>query len=194
MTDQVDAMLQFKTPEVGQQFKTVIHPDLRLLLVEFAHWSSTQGLRIPVVTCLRRSKTEQVALYVEHWLALQKKMAQMNALPQHSARWQDFFPNATEWRVAEHIQNHSEDHLRAQAQVKLTWHFYDCAADLRTVGDPKHPQYTPDQLKLVEAWFRKRCPLGAWEVKTETHGSGPHIHVARCDDSWKLKTQNLGNV
>lgn len=191
-------MLLFKTPTIELEFKSIIHPDLRLVLVEFAHWSSTQGLPGPVVTCLRRNKAEQVALYVEYWLALQKKMAQMNALPQHSARWQDFFSSATEWRVAEHIQNHSEDHLRAQAQVKLTWHFFDCAADLRTRHYATGPtQLKPDatnQLAMVEAWFRKRCPLGAWEVKTETHGTGPHAHIGRCDDAWKRKTQNMGNA
>jgi hypothetical protein len=186
-------MLGFKNSSIDHEFKTVIHPDLRLVLVEFAQWCSTQGMKAPFITCLRRNKTEQVALYMEHWRQLQFKIRQLHALPQHSARWQDFFANATEWRLAEHIKHHTEEHLRAQANLRLTWHFYDCAADLRTVGpDPRNPHYSPVQLKAVEAWFHKRCPHGQWELKTETHGSGPHVHVARKDEDWKRKTQNPG--
>lgn len=55
---------------------------------------------------------------------------------------------------------------------KFSWHFVDCAADVRN----RH--YSPAQLQAVEAWFREKCRSSEWELVMTVHGTGPHIHVA----------------
>lgn len=58
----------------------------------------------------------------------------------------------------------------------FSWHLVRCAIDLRT------HHYTDPQLKLVETWFQQKCrPTHDWEVITELHGTGPHIHIGYRD-------------
>jgi hypothetical protein len=184
-------MILFKTKTIETEFKTIIHPDVRLMLVEFAQWSADRKLPQPFLTCLKRSRDEQVALYVGYWLALQGKLVQYESQPEAAHKWQGLFASPVELRLAQHIKNRTAAEFRDMAMRRETWHWYSCAADLRTVGDIQKPYYSRDQLASVEAWFKKRCPTygdnAEWELKTETHGTGPHIHVARRALDWKAK-------
>lgn len=56
-----------------------------------------------------------------------------------------------------------------------SWHLLSCAADLRT------HHYSAPELAAVEAWVRARCFGSQWEVITQLHGTGPHIHLAYRD-------------
>ncbi len=52
-----------------------------------------------------------------------------------------------------------------------SFHLTARAIDFRT----RH--YSTWELELVEAWFRNRCKPPRFDVVTQPHGTGPHIHV-----------------
>lgn len=70
-----------------------------------------------------------------------------------------------------------------------SWHLFRCAVDLRL------SHYDAMAKEKVLAWWQeklvdrkdKKGPKAKWELYTETHGTGPHIHVGRRDYAWKEK-------
>jgi hypothetical protein len=61
-----------------------------------------------------------------------------------------------------------------------SWHLYDCAVDLR------NSHYSAEHLHRVCAWLKNRClPPERWELVFTLHGTGPHLHIAKKDWSWR---------
>lgn len=60
-----------------------------------------------------------------------------------------------------------------------SWHYCDAAADLRD----KH--YTTEQYAKVVFWLAANCPTGPWELITDLHGTGKHLHVGARDFRWR---------
>jgi hypothetical protein len=145
------------------------HPELSALLRDFETWSHKQGLPEPVVVELWRSAKEQGDLYVGIWRQ-QAKQALASKAP----------PRAAKLRALE-IHRMSDKELRGLAEQKFSWHVCRCAVDLRT----RH--YTREQMLEVVKWFQERCPKPMWELVTEKHGTGAHIHCGRRDFSWRKK-------
>ncbi len=86
----------------------------------------------------------------------------------------------------------SEGWARQRARHMESWHRYGLSVDIRT------RQYTKQQqanvvarLKIEMARISKRPDF--WEFIDKTHGTGPHVHLARCDILWKddYKNQKL---
>lgn len=90
-----------------------------------------------------------------------------------------------DWSRANHLPEPEIADLKDKGlRQKFSWHKPDhlCAADFRV------HQYTPAELDVVEREFFERYfrhPM--WELLTtkQPHGTGPHIHLARRDISFK---------
>ena len=55
-------MFTFASSEIEAQWDS-LHPVLRAIVDDFGHWSSTERLPIPVITCLGRSVEENRKIY-----------------------------------------------------------------------------------------------------------------------------------
>ncbi len=67
-------MIEFANSRIEDEWDT-LHPKLQQLLEDFGHWSASQGLITPVVTCLLRTKQENRKIYGKDrfsWHLLQK--------------------------------------------------------------------------------------------------------------------------
>lgn len=63
--------------------------------------------------------------------------------------------------------------------AKRSFHLSGSAADLSV------SLYDETQKAIVVSWFKKRCPFPAWEFIHVPHGTGPHLHLARADRTWR---------
>lgn len=188
-------LLTFKTPRQELEFKTRVHPDIRLLLVELGQWSRDFQLPAPCVTQLYRSRGEQVAIYVEYWSRLQRgynayvmldDAGKARTIGEHDGA---LFPNHRVLEQARGLLGKDMRELTEMANQRPTLHEWDAACDLRT----KH--YSAKELANVKDWIAKRCAQkdakghAMWLVETNLHGSGPHVHVGRNDDKWIAKAK-----
>lgn len=176
-------MISFKTPIIEQQFKTTVNPDLRLVAVEFGQWSADNKLPTPVITDLGRSRAQNVKVYVDYWLDLQRKGSFVERTPaeqQQAARKKFLTPK--EWLQYERVlKGRTLEQLTRLAEARSTWHWWHSAIDWRT----RHYAPDTDHLARVSHWFHKRLGAQGWELKEDRHGSGPHIHTGRVDPDWK---------
>lgn len=172
----------FKTTRIESEFKTLIHPKLRFLLVSFAHWSATRTLPDPVVTCLTRTLEENAKTYLDTWRSLRDKYVFWSSIPKEQRPdGKVHFGTLAQFNLAMRLQGRTDEQLLLEARSRGTLHETDQAADLRT----RH--YSQAQLVEVEGWFRRECVRGEWELKSDLHGSGPHIHIGVLDEGWRLK-------
>lgn len=77
---------------------------------------------------------------------------------------------------------HRSPNFYSQRNLKPvdSWHLYDCAVDFRT------HIYSPIEYGVIKQWWGMMCAdRTRWELITEPHGTGPHLHVARRDHRWK---------
>lgn len=155
---------------MAEEFRTVIIPDLRQLLLSFVSYSAQAGLPRPVVTQLVRSRKQQVDYYVGHWLALQIRLGR-----------QDPTLTGRDLADAKAIRGKTHAELVAMAEARFTWHWVAAASDLRTTAGG---HYTAAQLQRVVDWFRARCKAPQWELLVHDV-TGPHLHVARRDFGWR---------
>lgn len=73
----------------------------------------------------------------------------------------------------------TEEHARALARARPSWHLHHCAADFR------NSVYGPRDRRRIHYWLTQRCPSDEWEVLMHDIGRGDHFHVARKDESWR---------
>ena len=183
----------------------LIHPDLRSLLTDLDHWSQAQRIRRPVITDLIRSGAKQKLIYLNFWTELAaelvtkgvidsgpadrtkqmrneavKLLVKQRALPDAIPLILSGVPLKPETRVSlAHCLR--PETLEEYARLRFTWHFCNCAADLRT----RH--YAQTEKARAFAWLEARCiPRHAWEL-LEHDTAGPHFHVARKDEEWKRR-------
>lgn len=145
------------------------HPELVTVLREFELWSHAQELPEPIVVELWRTPRQQGDIYMAVWRSEARVTLQSRAAPV-----------AARTRALE-IERMTEDELRAVAEKKFSWHICRCAVDLRTM------HYGREELASVVRWFQERCPKPMWELVTEKHGTGAHIHCARRAFDWRAK-------
>ena len=69
---------------------------------------------------------------------------------------------------------------KAAGGVDNSWHLVAAAVDIRS----RH--YSPKQLAYVMTWLRAQCPPDEWELLHHAVLTGPHIHLAKKDHSWRL--------
>jgi hypothetical protein len=168
-----------------------IHPELQVLLADFAAYSSQVRLPEPVVTDLVRNVAEQVRIYTAHYRRLQESLKpgphQRFIDPEGDGTWRPL--KIDELNEAREIRNLDDAELMKRASEKFSLHQVGAAFDLRI----KH--YSKAQWRVVFAWFARRCvnPPGrplAWEMLPSNPDhphdtAGTHLHVGRKDREWQ---------
>lgn len=160
-------MVEFDGLREEREFNEDLHPDARAVVLELGRWCSSKGLPPPVVTMVGRTLREQEDIY---WREEQSKAARAGAI------------------ITEAI-------ARERARRRPSWHIRNTAVDLRTVGpNPAAPHWNRvEEMRVVrrleELLGVPRDTTAAkklrWEFLVMPHGTGPHIHIARRDASWR---------
>jgi len=147
------------------------HPALLDALRELENWSRSNNIPEPTITELWRTPRQQGDIYMQIWGDILRRMKKGGPVTDEELE-----------QVKEYgLENLNDDELRDRAEHKTTWHFYRCAADLRTF------EYSKKQVSAVRNWLRTRCPKPIWERITEKHGTGDHIHIAIRAFEWRRK-------
>lgn len=87
----------------------------------------------------------------------------------------------SDYRMWEQVKDLSDVGLKQWARLRPSWHKVWAAVDIRVHGIPN------EVIALMKLWLKEHCISPMWEVITETHGTGPHIHLARKDFDWLKK-------
>lgn len=181
------SLVEFKNDRVATEFKTEIHPDIRLLIVELGQFSRDKRLPPPCGTQIYRSPDQNVQLYVDWWRGLQLKLLELNKVPAlgHSTAIPTLFGTDANFKLALSLAGLSTEQLEERARQRVTLHSWFAAIDLRQF------HYTHFQKDMVWQWLLKRCDPKEWERREDLHGTGPHFHVGRKDDVWIQKKKLL---
>lgn len=166
--------MKFSSDEMEGQL-AMCHPDLLVVMRQFEVWSDGHGLPEPHISEVMRTPKEQGRIYAREWRDKALKTVR------------DPLTTALDKKHAQRLLDMPALELLALAAKKFTWHFVGAAVDIRT------NHYRLAELTTVEKWFRDRCEPPIWELITEKHGTGAHIHLARRDYSWRKKME-AGNA
>lgn len=148
-------------------FLDLLHPDVRNMVGKFdafMHaWFGGSLAPLTRVTCVGRTEEASESIYLP--IAL-KILQSQTAL------------STRDHAIYGQIQHLSPVGLRQWARLKPSWHKPFAAVDLGA------SHYTPNQLAAAQDFIHKNCEQPLWEIITENHGTGPHLHIARRDYGW----------
>lgn len=168
----------FESAGLRAQFQE-LHPDTRRIVRDLDELLKSMEQPEVYVTSVYRSKEDQRRLYTPRayqWLENLRA-----GKPMRKQEYRD----AIELRelIAMRQTGTSEaDTISKWAAERPSWHRRRTAVDIRT------RTYPTDVLAAIRSWLEIRTRASSdtqpWEVITENHGSGPHIHIARRSWDW----------
>lgn len=167
----------FESAQLAHQF-TELHPDTRRLVRDLDELLKSMKQPEVYLTSIYRTKEDQKRIYTPIGYRLLEKLR--TGQPMLKREHMD----ALELRdaIARHQESPKEDVIRAWAGERPSWHRRRTAADVRTKSYPE------DVVRAIRGWVDLRCQskgdVQPWEVITEDHGTGPHLHLARRDWAW----------
>lgn len=150
--------LLFATKQMEEDFYLKLHPETRLVVVEL----DQKMVRPMTITHVCRTNEDSERIYLEVIARLSKggKLSTVDL-----AQW-------------EQLKDLSPVGRKMWAQRRASWHKAWTSVDVGLAG------WGPRELAVMTEYIHTRCPRPAWEVITELHGTGPHLHLARRDYEW----------
>lgn len=168
----------FESLAVRHQFSDV-HPDTKRLVRELDELLKSMKQPELYITSIFRTKSDQRRLYTPKGYKL---LADLRA---GGPMLKDDHQAAIDLReaIAMRKAGTSEAETIGQwAAERPTWHRRRTAVDIRT------NTYPTDVVVAMRHWLeirtRPNSDTKPWELITENHGTGPHIHIARRDFAW----------
>jgi tryptophan 2,3-dioxygenase len=160
--------VKYAEPEFLQQFLGS-HPALIDALRDFEAWLRKNDLPEPTLTQVWRTPRQQEDIYFGIWKSLLSRYKSKQPMTQ------------AELKKAIALSTLTDEQLRERAREKFSWHLCRCAVDIRA------RQYSEAQMVKIAAWLTGRCPAPIWEIITEEHGTGIHVHCAMKSFEWRRK-------
>ena len=188
--------MRFSALHSEREFDTLLHEDVRALamtldsiLVKHLSWPEL------VITDVHRTREEHKRLYVQIGHRLITRLQAGEKLSEKDSE------------TAGRLAVMSSDQIEQWAEGRFSWHLVGTAIDIRTTesvtGTLRYPErvtpeeefvlcdhyqlclegHAPTRHDAIETWLKAKAKRPDWELVTELHGTGPHWHVARRDDS-----------
>ncbi len=168
--------MKFKETYLRDEFKDLLHNDVRIVVEALDVWSRENGIPEVVVTEVHRTIPQQQAIYTRHadQLIYRLKIGDPDL-------------DGQELDLAKELMDLSRDAVMAWARRRFSWHLCNCAVDIRSRN------YSKDQLGAVMSFLAKRCPRKltreeeraghlSWEL-LEHDVAGAHVHLGVRDQS-----------
>lgn len=151
---------EFQSPAAEEEFYIQLQPDVRNV-VEALQGKLGFGFRI---TEVGRSDDDSERIYTK----IAERLLASKGIGLHG-------PDLTQYLA---IKDLSPIGVKTWCRLRSSWHKPFCAVDIGLSG------WKPESVAVATEFLAGQCPKPMWEIISEPHGTGPHLHIARRDYGW----------